>query len=62
MKSSFCNTGTCIDVTKQGDTVCLLNTSPESRSYVVSCTREEWEDFVKGVKNGEFDFDKLEVL
>lgn len=57
--SSFCQDGGCIEVVDQDGLICLLNTSPESRSYVVSATYAEWEAFIKGVKAGEFDLDKI---
>jgi len=54
VKSSFCQTSTCIEVrsTDSGDHVIIGTTSS---CLVVMPTREEWEMFLKGAKNGDFD-------
>ncbi|MCT4552228.1 MAG: DUF397 domain-containing protein [Alphaproteobacteria bacterium] len=56
--SSFCSEDCCcVGVKKDGETFVVTNTTggqPE-----VKFTQDEWEAFIKGVKNGEFDPEKL---
>jgi len=58
MKSSFCNTGTCVDVEQLADGDICVSDKMGNHSYF---TRDEWEAFAKGVKNHEFDIEKLEA-
>lgn len=53
--STFCNFGDCVEVGRlPGGSVSVRDTKdPERRSLVF--TPDEWDAFVKGVKNGEFD-------
>ena len=53
--STFCNFGDCVEVGRlSGGSVSVRDTKdPERRSLVF--THDEWDAFVKGVKNGEFD-------
>lgn len=63
MISSFCGTGTCVevDVAKMDDglseflTVTVRNSAAPNTGCRVAFTAEEWRAFVAGVKNGEFD-------
>lgn len=52
--SSACNANGCVGVQMAGDHVLVTNTE-RPMSPVLAFTREEWADFVHGVKNGEFD-------
>lgn len=61
MKSSFCESGQCVEVD-------VLHIDGERRAMVRNSGfahftsifgREEWEAFIKGVKAGEFDWDIL---
>ena len=49
--SSFCATGSCLEVAKKYGHVVIRDAAGES----VIASKEEWEAFVKGVKAGEFD-------
>ena len=53
--STFCNFGDCVEVGQlPGGSMSVRDTKdPERRSLVF--THDEWDAFVKGVKNGEFD-------
>lgn len=52
--SSFCHEGGCVEVAKTPDgTRYVRRTS--GGAVPISFTRDEWEAFVKGVKNDEFD-------
>lgn len=52
-KSSYCGLGSCVEVGVDGDDVVMRDSkNPELE---VRCTRQEWEDFLAGVRNGEFD-------
>jgi len=60
MKSSFCNTGTCVEVAIDPlDDDLITVTDPDGNEACFH--RDEWEAFVKGVKNNEFDIEKLEA-
>lgn len=63
MKSSFCNTGTCVKAYMDGpaDSSATLITVTDEDGNEAYFDPSEWEAFVKGVKNGEFDLEKLEA-
>ncbi|MFE0024485.1 DUF397 domain-containing protein [Amycolatopsis sp. NPDC059021] len=52
--SSRCQGGGCVEVDITSDVV-LVRDSKEVNSPVLSFTQEEWNDFLEGVQNGEFD-------
>ena len=52
--SSACAGNGCVSVQMTGDHVLVTNTE-RPMSPVLAFTREEWADFVQGVKQGEFD-------
>jgi predicted secreted Zn-dependent protease len=52
--SSFSNSGTCVQVTTEEGKILVRNTYEPDK--IVEFTKEEWDVFVEGVKNGEFDF------
>lgn len=49
-----CNGGACIKVAASGQTV-LIADSKAPGGPVLSYTPAEWEEFVTGIKNGDFD-------
>jgi hypothetical protein len=49
-KSSFCNTGACVEVAQHGQRYLV-----RKNSRVLIFDAEEWETFLAGVKAGEFD-------
>jgi hypothetical protein len=52
--SSRCDSGQCVGVARQGDSVLIVNTSnPEGA--VSEFTIDEWRQFLSGVKLGDFD-------
>ena len=52
--SSFCNFGECVEVGQLPDGfVTVRDTKDPERRTSLTFTRDEWEAFVKGVKNGE---------
>ncbi len=55
--SSFCQKGECVAVA--ADTSGVRVRSTTEQSIVVGFTDEEWVAFVCGVKNDEFDLDRL---
>lgn len=58
MISSFCSGGECVEVERLRDGgVIVRNTQILSED--VTFTAEEWAAFVAGVKNGEFDLERL---
>ncbi|MGA6207955.1 DUF397 domain-containing protein [Nocardia testacea] len=58
-KSSFTNPETCVEVAKTTRGRFLIRNSKSPDSGTAEFTNAEWDAFVKGVKNGEFDPDKL---
>lgn len=56
MKSSKCESAHCVEVVLDNDEqVVVIDTDGNEAVY----TMEEWEAFIVGVKNGDFDPDKL---
>jgi hypothetical protein len=55
--SSFCQDGSCVEVSRYRDYIAVQQTDTDSD--VVVFTRSEWDAFILGVKNDEFDWDKL---
>ena len=53
-KSSYCSSGACVQVASQGTKV-LLRDSKDPAACPLQFTIEEWQAFVAGVKDGEFD-------
>ena len=54
-RSSFCESGACVEVADDGKGV-RIRPSREP-SLEIRFTRSEWAAFIDGVKNGDFDFD-----
>jgi len=54
--SSFCSLGDCVEVgLLPGGAVTVRDSKDPQRRTELTFTRDEWDAFVKGVKNGEFD-------
>ncbi len=52
--SRTCESGACIMVARHGDEVIFGNTNhPDGPTYVY--TKTEWDEFLAGVKRGDFD-------
>lgn len=49
-----CDGGTCIKVARQGDAVMFSNTN-DPNGPVVIYTQTEWDEFLAGAKQGDFD-------
>lgn len=58
MISSFCQDGGCVDVSKV-DANGYIHVTRSDDPYGSFFTLAEWDAFVQGVKNGEFDREKL---
>ena len=59
-KSSFCNGATgCVEVAPMVDGNVALRDSKEDGGPVLIFTPEEWETFLKGAQNAEFDLPNL---
>lgn len=58
-KSSFSPKGGdwCVGIAREEDKIIITNT--KSKNLFISYTKEEWEAFIMGVKNNEFDFELL---
>lgn len=54
---SFAN-GNCVEVQFLTDGGVQVRNSRDRAGAVITYTREEWEAFLGGVKNGEFDLDE----
>lgn len=57
MISSFCQDGGCVNVSHDAvDQLIAVRDEDGNEAYF---HYHEWEDFLKGVKNGEFEIDKI---
>jgi predicted secreted Zn-dependent protease len=52
--SRTCDSGACVGVARQGESVLIKNTSDPEAS-ISFFSREEWTAFLAGVKLGDFD-------
>jgi len=52
--SRTCDTGACIRVARQGESV-VIGSTTSSADLVSEFTADEWRHFVAGVKLGDFD-------
>jgi len=52
--SRTCESGACVKVARDGDVILVGNTN-QSEGPVSKFTREEWREFLAGVKLGDFD-------
>lgn len=57
--SSFCHEGGCVAVAPDSAGGVKVRSSKEADGAVLSFSREEWVAFIAGVRNGEFDVDRL---
>lgn len=53
-KSSFCNDVNCVEVAKKDDNTIYVRDSKNPSGAVLSFTHSEWDAFVRGVHNNEF--------
>jgi hypothetical protein len=53
-RSSRCSGGTCVEIARVGDD-CLIRDSKHPEVLPLRFSSREWETFVEGVRNGEFD-------
>jgi hypothetical protein len=59
MKSSLSyHNGSCVEVAGLGDDIIRVRDSKNPRGAVLSFTPAEWDAFIGGVHNGEFDRQK----
>ncbi len=49
-----CESGACVQIGTSGESV-LVSSSADPDSLYVAFSRQEWQEFVAGVKEGEFD-------
>ena len=61
-RSTFCGGGTCVEIAPLADGSVALRDSKEPALPQHTFTRQEWHDFVRGVKAGEFDFESVPAL
>ncbi|HEY1627743.1 MAG TPA: DUF397 domain-containing protein [Streptosporangiaceae bacterium] len=50
----LCESGACVGVALQGESVLIANTS-DPEAPVSRFTKQEWTSFIAGIKLGEFD-------
>ena len=53
LKSSFSGTYGCVGVMRKDSTIMVTNT--KTKDTIIKFTPYEWECFIRGVKDGEFD-------
>ena len=56
-RSSFCHTGSCVEVAPLPDGGVALRDSKDVSVAAFRFSRDEWRTFLQGVRAGEFDFD-----
>jgi hypothetical protein len=49
-----CDTGACVEIGTLGESV-LVHSSADAAGMHITLSREEWREFVAGVKDGDFD-------
>jgi predicted secreted Zn-dependent protease len=49
-----CETGACVEIGTRGESV-LIRSSADPEGPYVTLSRDEWQVFVAGVKDGDFD-------
>ena len=54
VRSSFCETGSCVEAAFRGENVVLRN-SKDSGGPILQFTNTEWTEFLDGARNEEFD-------
>ncbi|BCY09580.1 DUF397 domain-containing protein [Actinoplanes sp. L3-i22] len=54
--SSFCNNTSCVEVAATPEFVAVRD-SKSPRQLVLVYSKGEWQQFIAGAKNGEFDFE-----
>jgi hypothetical protein len=61
VKTSRCHSGGCVAVAAD-DGVVRVRSTLVADGPVVSFTKAEWDEFVAGVRRGEFDYDDVAAL
>ncbi|MFI6077528.1 DUF397 domain-containing protein [Actinoplanes sp. NPDC051343] len=54
-KARRCNNGACVEVARDGDRI-LVRDSKAPQSAPLKFTQEEWDHFLAGAREGDFDF------
>jgi hypothetical protein len=54
-KSSFCGNGACVEVARVGDEFLVRDSKGGEGGNFLTFDRNEWAEFVNGVRAGEFD-------
>jgi hypothetical protein len=54
-KARRCSAGACVEVARDGDQI-LVRDSKAPESAPLRFSRKEWEHFVTGAREGDFDF------
>jgi hypothetical protein len=60
--SSRCTGGGCVEVAPVPDGGAVVRDTKDRAREPLTFDRQEWDDFVSGVKNGEFDFENFSSL
>ena len=54
-RSSYCHNGSCVEVALGDDGSALVRDSRDPDGPTLAFTADEWADFLRGAKAGEFD-------
>lgn len=57
VRSSFCGNAECLEVSADEGRDVIRLRQTQNLSFVITLSKSEWDAFVAGVKNGDFDFD-----
>jgi hypothetical protein len=55
LKSSYCADSACVEVAKVGDRIAVRDAKRLDQPNL-SFTREQWHDFLGGIRDADFDF------
>ena len=58
-KSSFSDTGACVEVAFSAGLIGVRDTKAKGQGPILEFTEVEWRAFLRGVVDGEFDFEHL---
>jgi len=59
IKSSFSDSGNCVEVARVGATIGVRDTKAKGAGPILEFTETEWGAFLEGVLGGQFDVNRL---
>jgi len=53
-KAKRCDSGQCVEMARRGESI-LIRSSVDHDGTYITLSGDEWQEFLSGVKNGDFD-------